>query len=134
MKKFLCLILVLLLSVSVFTACGNNAKDTENSEKIVLQNETDEEAKESELPIKEDPSKKDTTEKFEIEEDTKNDNAQDFYLISNGTNEENISYHTKNCPLLKDNEIQKTSWEMISMLEFRHCSKCNPPKYEGYVE
>ncbi len=120
MKKFLCLILVLLLSVSVFTACGNNAKDTENSEKIVLQNETD--------------SSNDKVEKVEIKKDSKNDNAQDFYLISNGTNEENISYHTKNCPLLKDNEIQKTSWEMISMLEFRHCSKCNPPKYEGYVE
>lgn len=120
MKKFLCLILVLLLSVSVFTACGNNAKDTENSEKIVLQNETD--------------SSNDKVEKVEIKKDSKNDNAQDFYLISNETDKENTLYHTGACPLLKDREIQKISWEMIEMVQFRHCAKCNPPKYEGYVE
>lgn len=106
MKKFLCLILVLLLSVSVFAACGNNEENPKN----------------------------DKVEKVEIKQDSKNDNSQDFYLILNGTNEESITYHTQKCPLLKDKEIQKTSWEMIKMLEFRHCSKCNPPKYEGYVE
>ena len=77
---------------------------------------------------------KETVDKIQIKEDTKNDNSQNFYLILNGTNEESITYHTEKCPLLKDKEIQKTSWEMIKMLEFRHCSKCNPPKYEGYVE
>ncbi len=143
MKKFLCLILVLLLSMSVFAACTNNAEDAEDSEKIVSQNETkktNEEAKESELPIKEDTPKKeadapkDTVEKVEIKKDTASNQTQDFYLILNGTNEESITYHTQKCPLLKDKEIQKTSWEMIEMLQFRHCSKCNPPKYEGYVE
>lgn len=120
MKKFLCLILALLLSVSVLAACGNNTEDTENSEKIVSQTET--------------ASSNDKVEKVEIKKDSKNNNSQDLYLILNGTNEESITYHTKNCPLLKNKETQKTPWEMISMLEFRHCSKCNPPKYEGYVE
>lgn len=113
MKKLLCLILVLLLSMSVFAACGNKEENADDQKEIVSQNET---------------------EKLEIKKDTSSNEKQDFYLILNGTNEENIKYHTEKCPLLKDKEIQKASWEMITMLEFRHCSKCNPPKYEGYVE
>lgn len=147
MKKFLCLILVLILSMSVFAACGNNEENPKNENDVVLQNETNnetevinEESKESDLTINEDTPKKETNspkdkvKKIEIKEDSKNNQTQDFYLILNGTNEENITYHTQKCPLLKDKEIQKTSWEMITMLQFRHCAKCNPPKYEGYVE
>lgn len=145
MKKFLCLILVLILSVSIFAACGNNQENKKNENYVVSQDEVNTDTPKEEIPtssdtpVKEDAkkdadSKKDTAEKSEIKEDTKNDNSLDFYLILNGTNEESITYHTEKCPLLKDKEIQKTSWEMIKMLEFRHCAKCNPPKYEGYVE
>jgi uncharacterized protein YxeA len=139
MKKLLCLILVVLLSVSVFAACGSNEKNKKNENYIVSQDNSNTNAQKEEIPVSSDASanedaKKDTTEKVEIKNDSKNDNSQGFFLILNGTNEESISYHTQNCPLLKDKEIQKTSWEMITMLQFRHCAKCNPPKYEGYVE
>ena len=139
MKKFLCLILVLLLSLSVFAACGNKEENKKSENDIVSQNELSTNTQKEEIPVSSDASanedaKKDTTEKVEIKKDSKNGNSQDFYLILNGTNEESITYHTEKCPLLKDKEIQKTPWEMITMLQFRHCSKCNPPKYEGYVE
>ncbi len=152
MKKILCLILVLILSVSVITACGNNDTKTQETENDMVttsdeKNENKEESKE-EAPspditpatenTKKDAVSKKSDDKVTVSEEKTDNvpsgNSSDFYLILSGTNEESILYHTGACPLLKDREVQKTSWEMIEMLQFRHCAKCNPPKYNGYVE
>lgn len=139
MKKFLCLALVLILSVSVFVACGNKEETPETDNTAVTTSDksdnTSETPAEDKTPEDTTPSEKETPTQTEVINPSENShNNTSFYLITNGTNEENILYHTENCPLLKDKEIQKTSWEMITMLQFRHCAKCNPPKYEGYVE
>lgn len=120
MKKLICLILVLILALSVMTACmKDNKTNSEKEANVPVTSKSTAVTKENpEPPIVREPNQ-----------------SLDFYLILNGTtNEESISYHTKDCPLLKNKEIQKITWEMVKTLEFRHCSKCNPPKYEGYVE
>ena len=143
MKKILCLILVLILAIGVMVACGNNDTKTQKTEEDIVTAYDEKADNKEETPIPDGTLKKeDVTPKKEAEttKDTakspevKNDTSSDFYLILNGTSEESILYHIVGCPLLKDKEIQKTSWEMIEMLQFRHCAKCNPPKYKGYVE
>ena len=148
MKKLLCLVLALVLSMSLFAACGNNEESPETDNTAIT---TDDKSDTTENEPSGTPTTNDVPEKDNTKENTSagndstaqtevikpsenSDNTASYYLILNGTNEENISYHTEKCPLLKDKEIQKTSWEMIKMLQFRHCAKCNPPKYEGYVE
>lgn len=149
MKKLLCLFLVLILAMSVMVGCKKNNDDTPKIENDVVttDNSTEnEEIKDEEVPVSSDvPSKEDTVKKTPSKKDTTSKPAADVkpsgnelsdpYLISNAsTNEESITYHLQNCPILKDKEIQKVTWEMIETLGFRHCSKCNPPKYNGYVE
>jgi len=142
MKKVLCFILALILCFGVISACNNNgAKTSETGNEVSTSSGKTTEDKELETtpdstPVKENaPSQKNDDKKTTSENNNvPSGNPSDFYLILNGTNEESILYHTGACPLLKDKEVQKTSWEMIEMLEFRHCAKCNPPKYKGYVE
>lgn len=144
MKKLLCLILVLILSLGVMAACGNNDTKTSGTESDVSTS-SDENTEDKETiatpdgtPAKEDAASQKKNDKAAVSEEKPDNvpsgNSSDFYLVLNGTNEESILYHTGACPLLKDKEVQKTSWEMIEMLQFRHCAKCNPPKYKGYVE
>lgn len=141
MKKLICLILVLILAVGIMAACGNDAPaNTENDIASTDSTETEKNPvsevppteKETNAPSKSTSIPKENSELPIVREPNQ---SLDFYLILNGTtNEETITYHTKDCPLLKNKETQKITWEMVTTLEFRHCSKCNPPKYDGYVE
>ena len=156
MKKFLSLVLVLMLAVSVFAACGkkDNAQTPESTgesdktqvEEPIENNNTEE----TPSPVESDktssgkkPAKKPTNDipsaatpaPSTNKEVVTEDNAPDVYLvIDSDDNAASISYHLKGCNLLKGREPQKVAWEMVKTLGFRQCPKCNPPQYEGYIE
>ena len=65
MKKFLCLILVLLLSMSVFAACGNNEEATEPNDTAVSTADSKTESKPQETP-----KTSETPQKAELKGDT----------------------------------------------------------------
>lgn len=157
MKRLLCLILVLALSVTVMAACGSNADEpataqTENNaenspstsnEEVATEN-TDVNS-ESDTPEKDTPEtsskapantpKKEESNSSNNQTITDFSNAPDVYLISSGGNDaDSISYHLKGCSALSGSEYQKITWEMVQTLGFRQCTKCNPPKYEGYID
>ncbi|MBQ3118706.1 MAG: hypothetical protein IJC10_02965 [Clostridia bacterium] len=156
MKKFLSLVLVLVLSLSVFAACGKG-NDTNEPDKTGEANNTQVEeliennkADETPAPAANDstssgnkPAKKPTSNipsaatpaPSENKDVVTENNAPDVYLVINSDdNAATISYHLKECNLLKGGESQKVAWEMIKTLGFRQCPKCNPPQYEGYIE
>ena len=156
MKKLLCLVLVLMLAMSVFSACGKS-DGAGDSQKTADTNQAQiEEPVESNNPIESEkpvesstpapnskPVKKPannapsaatpapSTNKEVVTEDS----APDVYLvIDSDDNAASISYHLKDCSLLGGGQSQKVAWEMIKTLGFRQCPKCNPPQYEGYIE
>lgn len=153
MKKFLCLLLVLVLSLSVFVACGkdeevDNSKKTnptqveepvENNEPV---DETTPVESNTPAPAKK-PSKKteSNTEPSATPAPSENktvvtaDNAPDVYLVTGSSdNAASISYHLSSCALLKTGQLQPVQWDVVKTLAFRQCPKCNPPRYEGYIE
>ena len=142
MKKLLSILLVCVLSVSLFVACGE--KDDVKEESNVLTQEESQEtpevdngAEKSEEPKKAEKPKK--TEKplavSENKDVATKDTAPEIHIISNGgANNARICYHLKDCKLLNGTEHQKVTWEMIEMIQFRQCPECNPPRYENYVE
>ena len=156
MKKFLSLVLVLVLSLSVFAACSKD-NDTNEPDKTSEPNSTQvEEPIENDTPDEtpspvesnktnsgKKPAKKPTSDipsaavpaPSTNKEVVTEDSAPDVYLIvDSDNNAASISYHLKDCSLLKGGESQKVAWEMIKTLGFRQCPKCNPPQYEGYIE
>ena len=154
MKKKLSLVLVLVLTLSVFAACGKNS-DTNEPDKTGEPNNTQVEEPTGNNTPDETPShaendnnssktdKKTTSDvpsaAVPAPSDNKDvvteDNAPDVYLvIDSEDNAASVSYHLKGCNLLKDGESQKIAWEMIKTLGFRQCPQCNPPQYKGYIE
>lgn len=124
MKKLLCLLLVLALSVSFMVGCGNkqDPAGTNNEEAA---------------PISEDTNN--ATEKTpdgtsSVTDDSQDPNADGEFYISLGDSSESIYYHTKDCSTLSGKEKQQLTWEMIKSLGFRQCETCKPPKYDGYIE
>lgn len=115
MKKLLSLVVVIILSLCTFAACGNDSKADKKIENSIPSDA---------IPA---PS--------ENKEVVTEDNAPDVYLVmDNDDNAASISYHLKDCSLLSGGNPQKVAWEMVKTLGFRQCPKCNPPQYEGYIE
>ncbi len=150
MKKLLCLVLALVLTVSVFAACGkgNNADEpqkTGNPDKAQIEepiesnepaedNVPNDSSKPAKKPSGDAPSATTPAPSTNKEVVTESE-APDVYLVlDTDDNAVRISYHLKDCSLLKDKQPQKISWEMIQTLGFRQCPKCNPPQYQGYIE
>lgn len=148
MKKILALILALVLLMSLMAGCKKDnevpvstdaetevtetTKQQDENEEIEAVPETvqDEKTTEKQSPTVNKNNKQPT--EASPSETTDDDK---YYLIANGqTDQERITYHKKICPSLNGKELQELTWEMVSMLGFRHCAKCNPPKYEGYIE
>ncbi len=155
MKKFLCLVLALVLATSVFAACGKKddvdepqkSADTNQAQiEEPVESETPDESPapvESSTPSTSKPAKKPASDvpsaatpaPSSNKEVVTEDSAPDVYLvIDSDDNAVKISYHLKDCSLLKDKQPQKVAWEMVKTLGFRQCPKCNPPQYEGYIE
>ena len=145
MKKLLSVLLVCVLSVSLFVACGE--KDEVKEEYNILTQEESKDAPEVDNGTEdvEEPKKAETPKKSEKAEKplatsenkdvVTKDTAPEIHIISNGgTNNARICYHLKDCKLLSGTEHQKVTWEMIEMIQFRQCPECNPPRYENYVE
>lgn len=156
MKKLLCLVLALVLALSVFAACGkkDNADDPQktgdpNSAQVEEPVENEEPA-ESEKPAESStpaptnkPSKKPANEVPSAATPAPSTNkevvteseAPDVYLaVGSDDNATSISYHLKDCKLISGIESHKVAWAMVKELGFRQCPKCNPPRYEGYIE
>ncbi len=143
MKKLLYLALAFVLSVSLFAACGTDKEQpTITDEKPVTVNQSTENEVEK---IEEAPEKtivpqqttsKDTTPAPAVDNETTNeDEVSVYYIITNGkTNDENISYHNEDCPLLAERETSQVSQEFVEMMGFRQCVKCTPPKYKDYID
>ena len=154
MKKFLCLLLVLVLSLSVFVACGKdknnnnpentNEPNTQIEEPVGNDEPADNNLDETSTPV---PSKKppkkpeSNTDPSATPAPSENktvvtaDNAPDVYLVTGSSdNAASISYHLSSCALLKTGQLQPVQWDVVKALAFRQCPKCNPPRYEGYIE
>lgn len=56
----------------------------------------------------------------------------EIYWLMGDSN--NLTYHLKSCPQLKDKEAQKVDWNLVKTIGLRQCPECNPPQYEGYVD
>lgn len=127
MKKFLCLVLALVLAMSIFAGCGKSKTNDETptpTEQSEPPKNTGSEKTEYDLP---EPS---TNKEVVTEEE-----APDVYLVMNTEdNAASISYHLKDCKLLKTGDSQKVAWEMVKTLGFHQCPECNPPRYEDYNE
>ncbi len=145
MKKLLSILLVCVLSLSIFVACGE--KDEVNEEYNILTQEESKDAPEADNNTEEaeEPKKEETPKKAEKKEkplavsDNKevvtSKTAPEVHIVSNGGSDNaSICYHLKDCKLLKGTEHQKVTWEMIEMIQFRQCPECNPPRYADYVE
>ncbi len=159
MKKVLCLILVLILTLGVMAGCGKekaqetpdtneaavaeipvtetpDANEAPSDETTVTEApEDNSEAQPKKTPAKDSNSTQTpapSTNEEVIKEDA---DAPEVYIITKGgNNAESISYHLKDCPLLSGKEYQMMGWEMVRTLGFRQCPSCNPPRYEGYIE
>lgn len=149
MKKLLCLVLALVLATSIFTACGKKNEDnadtpkTEETGKPAESGEVTEESKaaaEGE-EVKEGEKAPEAEVKYDIPEPSENkevvteEKAPDVYIVMDSPdNKVSISYHLKDCKLIKGSNPQQIAWEMVKTLGFHQCPECNPPRYEGYVE
>ncbi len=150
MKKLLCLVLALVLAVSVFAACGKK-DDVDDPQKTGEPNQAQiEEPVESETPDESPapvesskPAKKPQSNNEPSVTPAPSSNktvvtgsdAPDVYLVTGSNdNAASISYHLSGCALLKTGQIQPIQWEVVKSLAFRQCPKCNPPRYEGYIE
>lgn len=156
MKKFLCLVLALMLAVSVFAACGKK-DNVDDSQKTADTNQTQiDEPVESEEPIESEPpaessnpapakkpAKKPANNvpsaatpapSINKEVVTESEAPEVYLAVGSDDNATSISYHLKDCKLISGTESHKVAWAMIKELGFRQCPKCNPPRYEGYIE
>lgn len=134
MKKLLCLILAICLSVSLLAACKKD--DTAPDEPTTEITGTDVSAPENEKATASDDEGT-VTEKVPGSTSVTPDATDEpvYYILTDAkTSEESVGYHKKDCQIIKGRQTQEMSWDMISMLGFRHCAKCNPPKYDGYIE
>lgn len=134
MKKLLCLILAICLSVSFMVGCK---KDEEASDETI----TEPIGTEATVPENEETAEPEdvgtVTEKVPGSTSVTPDATDEpvYYILTDAkTSEESVGYHKKDCQVIKGRQTQEMSWDMISMLGFRHCAKCNPPKYQGYIE
>ena len=142
MKKFLCLVLVLALSVSFMVGCGNNADTTPvtNQEDVVPNDTANSEAPDASTETEngiENPATQPNNPSgtSSVSSSENSDDLPDIYFISTGGSDaDSISYHLKSCSALSGKEHQQISWEMVQALGFRNCAKCKPPKYDGYIE
>lgn len=127
MKKYISLILAVLLSFSVISGC---TKDNKNNEKVdppvSSQAETPiENGGETENPLPEESENKEVV---------SDDNAPKVFVAVDAENEEDrITYHLEGCKHLKDGEPMEVAWEYVKLIGFWQCPDCNPPRYEGYL-
>lgn len=138
MKKFLCLVLTLILAMSLFVGCSKTEEtvkpeSTQKSESAENGNETPTGKKPSEqassVPSASVPETATNKEVATAE------TAPDVYIASGSKdNAVNISYHLKDCSLIEGLTINKMPWDSVKELGFWQCPNCNPPRYEGYVE
>ena len=148
MKKFLCLVLALVISSSFMIGCSNDntnaSPDLEQSDVVPSDTANSETPKESENVPENTGEKsvnnpatqpKNPVASSKVLSSENLDDKPDIYFISTGGSDaDSISYHLKDCSALSGKEYQKISWEMVTALGFRNCAKCTPPKYEGYIE
>lgn len=143
MKKFLCLVLVLVVFTSFMVGCGNDTTDTtpQTEESDVAPNdtansETPDASSETESGVKNPATQPSSSaNSSEVSSSENSDGKPDIYFLSSGGSDaDSISYHLKNCSALSGKEHQQISWEMVQALGFRNCAKCKPPKYDGYIE
>ncbi len=146
MKKFLCLVLTLVLTMSVFAACGKkddaNKSDKPQTEETSAQKDAETESEEaSDESVEKYEGDVSTVPPADVpapssnEEVATEETAPDVYIAINSTdNAVSISYHLKDCSLTNGLTVQQMAWESVKAMGFRQCPGCNPPRYEGYIE
>jgi len=139
MKKFLCLVLVLILAMSLFAACSSNeaavsddtpAKTEQKSGATPPEAASNSEASSGSEATP--PASESTP--GESTEVTTSDKPAVYLAIDATDNDVKISYHLEGCSATKGLTTQEIEWSMVETLGFRQCSTCKPPKYEGYIE
>lgn len=134
MKKFLCLVLTLILAMSVFSAC---------SSETAVPDDKPVQAEENKSGATPPPATSDDEvvppaegESTSVEDATVSGGTTPaVYLAMDATdNDVKISYHLDGCSAIKGFTVQEIDWDMVKALGFRQCQQCKPPKYEGYIE
>ena len=135
MKKLLCVVLLCLVSLNLFSACGNK---NEVSDKNISQSQSEstkvsdnqEEGKETaKKPVDDYPAPS------KNKEVVSSDTAPEVHIIEDGADKNaRICYHLSDCKTLKGTTHKVASWELVETVQFRQCPECNPPRYKNYVE
>ena len=133
---------IALALILTFSGCGNkqnnNAPDSDTSVSIDSTEhaiETSSEKKNSEVLGTEKKSENNTASK---KEDSKEDasNKEDsehtmyYWCMEAEKDNLNITYHKKDCPLIKDEKPTEVGKEVIKMIGLNRCEKCNPPEFK----
>lgn len=62
----------------------------------------------------------------EKETETSNEEAKEVYWATEMRDASDVSYHTKDCELIKDASPEVLPWEIVKALGMTACEKCNP--------
>lgn len=141
MKKFLCLVLALILAMSLFVGCSKTEETVKpKTEDTTQKSEPAESGKET--PSGEKLSEQTSSvpsasvpETATNKEVATAETAPDVYITSGSKdNAVNISYHLKDCSLMEGLTSHRMDWNSVKDIGFWQCPNCNPPRYEGYQE
>ncbi len=121
MKKLLCFVMLLAVTLGVFSGCGCEKQEEATATESGHTNERAPgfEVKQPEVS----ENKKVVT----------SDKAPEVVIIMGADNGvDNMTYHLKKCKTLKGKTTQDVSWEFVKTVGFWQCPECNPPRYEDY--
>ncbi|MBE7027560.1 MAG: hypothetical protein E7407_00815 [Ruminococcaceae bacterium] len=66
-------------------------------------------------------------EKTENDAETNNEaSKKEVYWATENRETSDVSYHTKDCKLIKDSSPEVLPWEIVTALGMTACEKCNP--------
>ena len=116
MKKILCFVMLLAVTIGAFSGCGCAKQDETD---VLNGNAPGFEVKKPAIS--------------KNKEVVTSDKAPEVVIIMGADNSvDNMTYHLKKCKTLKGKTTQDVSWEIVQTVGFWQCPECNPPRYEDY--
>lgn len=151
--KFLKIFAIVLTLSLAFSGCGkadnknaDTSKATETTEisteaekdkiiSVTPQEGTDKVVvKKSTSPVKTEAPKEAKEEtKDEAKEEEKGETTQHtmyYWCMETEKDNLNITYHEKDCPLIKGENPKEVGKEVIKMIGLNRCEECNPPEFK----
>lgn len=83
--------------------------------------------KAEEAPAKQEEKKE---EKQEEKKEETPEHTMYYWCMETEKDNLNITYHEKDCPLIKDENPKEVGKEVIKMIGLNRCEECNPPEFK----